>query len=80
MQHRSNPFARAIAMAASIASVMQATAGNYSTQQKELASLGPYVSRGKGGKKPAVSGNGSARVQRNATKRRNVRRNRLAHR
>lgn len=72
------PFARALAMMSLVAAAMSAHAGNYGAQQAALGAIGPYKSRGKGGKRPHTKGNGSAKVRRAAVKARNVRRDRRA--
>lgn len=73
-------FHRANAMMAAISGILAATVGNFAAQKAQLAALGSYESRGKGGKAPHRKGNGSARVKRAACKARNVARNRRAHR
>jgi hypothetical protein len=67
------PFSRAIAMMALVSAAMASAA-----PQAALANIGPYVSRGKGGKRPHRTGNGSAHIKRMATKARNVQRHRRA--
>lgn len=64
---RSAPFARARAMMAAIAAAMALAP---LVQQEALAAIGPYKSRGKGGKSPRRSV-GTKAFQRAATKHRN---------
>lgn len=65
---KSMPFSRAIsAMAAIAAAAMSLPNGQ---QQAQLAAIGPYESRGKGGKRPHRSV-GTKVFQRAALKRRN---------
>lgn len=75
---RSQPFARAIAMASMIAAAMAANPWPGLAQQAALSKIGDYESRGKGGKEPHRRGNGSIKVKRAARKARNVRRHRAA--
>lgn len=72
----SAPFARARAMMSALAAIASLA---FTQQQAALAALGPYVSRGKGGKRPHRSV-GTKACQRAACKARNVQRNRKAHR
>lgn len=72
-------FHRASLMMAAIAAVMAQTAGSPLLQQQRLAELGPYESRGKGGKR-AYRASGISAARRAAMKARNRRRNKLAHR
>lgn len=67
-------FSRSRAMFAAI-SAMLAQGMSMPTISGEI---GPYKSRGKGGKSPHSRGNGSARVQRAAIKATNRRRHRAA--
>lgn len=79
---RSQPFARALALAASIGAIMsQAAAGAMSQIDSKIAlsGLGSYESNGKGGKHPHRRV-GTKANKRASIKARNVRRNRLAHR
>lgn len=62
---RSTPFHRALAMMAAIAGAMTL---DTLAQRKRLAALGPYESRGKGGKRPHRSV-GTKAFQRAAAKR-----------
>lgn len=73
------PFAQAITMFRLIAAAI-AAAGSDSTMRKELlGEIGPYESRGHGGKSPRRP-TGVAACRRAAAKHRNVNRNRRAHR
>lgn len=69
MKH--NPFSRAIAMTLAIRSAL-ATPDAFA-RQIALGAIGPYVSRGHGGKR-AHSFTGIARAKRAASKARNVQR------
>lgn len=71
-------FHRAITMMAAVSAIMQIHAADFAGQQAALGALGPYTSRGKGGKR-AHRPTGIAAVRRAAGKRRNVQRNRRAH-
>lgn len=68
-------FHRALAMVAAVAAVIARTGTNYAAQRAQLDALGPYQSRGKGGKHPHRSV-GTKAHQRAAKKARSVRRNR----
>lgn len=67
---RPTPFARAIAMMGLIAAAVRAYPFPGVAQQQALAGIGPYVSRGKGGKRPHRSV-GTKAFQRAALKKRN---------
>jgi hypothetical protein len=74
-------FRSAMVMAAAIAGIQSAFATDLSQQQVLLSRLGPYEGRGKGRARVHMGpGDGSRRMNRVAAKRRNVARNRLAHR
>lgn len=73
---RSNPFARAMAMMAAITDIMAMAP---SVQKSMLSQIGPYESRGKGGKR-AHRSIGTKANARAAAKSRNVRRARAASR
>lgn len=76
---KSMPFARAKAMMAAIAGIMAIAQG--SAAQAQIASLGPYVSRGKGEGRGNRSAAGAGKANhRKAMKLRNVRRHRAAMR
>lgn len=66
-------------MMAAISAIMTMHAGNFAAKQAALRQLGDYESRGKGGKR-AHRNTGIAAARRAAGKRRNVLRNRRAHR
>lgn len=68
-------FKRSLAMMTAIAAVMARAAGNFALQQSGVKELGPYKSRGKGGKTPSRHV-GTKAHQRAALKARSVRRNR----
>ena len=68
---KGQPFSRAMVMAAAVSAILSRAQGNYSAQQAGLVTLGPYESRGKGGKRPHRSV-GTKAHQRLAAKRRNV--------
>jgi hypothetical protein len=70
----SKPFARAIAMMATIAAHLRAGMETYQAH----AAVGPYKSRGKGQGRTNGSSNTMARDKRAAVKRRNQQRHRLA--
>jgi hypothetical protein len=72
-------FGRARAMLASIAAILASTSGNISLQRMQLNALGPYESRGKGGKRAHKVGRNRI-VQRAALKVRNVQHHRKATR
>lgn len=74
---RASPFARARSMFAAIAAVMAAFPVPGGTQAAALNGLGPYESRGKGGKRPRRSV-GTKAHQRAALKARNRQRSRHA--
>lgn len=67
------PFHRAAAMMALIAAAMRSAA-----PQAAMAAIGPYVSRGKGGKRPHRANTGAACIKRAAIKKRNIRLHRRA--
>jgi hypothetical protein len=69
-----HPFHRAATMMALIAAAMRSAA-----PQAALAAIGPYKSRGKGGKRAHCAHTGAACTKRAAIKKRNVQRNRRAH-
>lgn len=71
-----NAFRRATAMMTLVAAAMAAPFGQ---RQAQLAAIGPYKSRGKGGKRPRHM-TGISAMKRAAKKARNVARNRRAHR
>lgn len=70
--HRSQPFARARAMFALVSAAMMANPIPGVGQQMALNAIGPYESRGKGGKHPHRRV-GTKAFQRAALKRRNQR-------
>lgn len=72
-------FYRSVAMVAAMAAVFTATAGNFAAQRTGLDALGAYESHGKR-KTARHAARTTRRDQRAATKRRNVARNRRAHR
>lgn len=65
---RNTPFAAAIAMFSAIAAAQSLPAGHQ--RQSAMNDIGPYESRGKGGKRPHRS-TGTKAFQRMAAKRRN---------
>lgn len=67
-------FSRSKAMFAAISAML----GQGMSMPTISGQIGPYKSRGKGGKTPHSKGNGSARIQRAAIKAKNVRRHRAA--
>lgn len=71
---KSSPFSRASAMFSAIAAAMALAP---SMQKVALSQIGPYESRGKGGKAPSRRV-GTKACQRAARKARNVRRHRAA--
>lgn len=72
-------FHRSATMAAAVMAVLAATVGNFAAQRAGLDGIGTYESRGKG-KTCYHAARTTRRDQRAATKRRNVQRNRRAHR
>jgi hypothetical protein len=74
---KNSAFARAKAIFATIAALGSLHSG--AALAAAMDSIPIYQSRGKGGKRPQAAG-GIARDQRTAVKRKNVQRNRRAHR
>lgn len=80
--HRTQPFARFHAVMAAMAGLLAATVPSgavAASREQALSMAGGYSSPGKTGSRPHDRG-GNRRFQRQALKRRNQRRNRLAHR